>query len=115
MTGVEQNKSQIEGTVSQGYLCLREVHSHCGVVSDALKSYSLKGGNHEQVRFDSPNFQKHIHNSFLATIYANRFGVCAVEYPEIDLRQGDVGSGRDLVDETLQRSLVDDDLFHCYK
>ena len=115
MTGVEQNRSQIEGTVSQGCLRLREVRSHYGVVSDALKSYSLKGGNHEQVRLDSPNFQKHIHNSFLATIYTNRFGVCAIEYPEIDLRQGDVGPRRDLVDETLQRCLVDDDLFHCYR
>lgn len=65
------------------------------------------------MRFNNPNFQEQVHNFFLATIHANRFDACAIKCPKIDPRQGDIGSGRDLVDETPQRFLVDDDLFHC--
>ena len=109
---IEQNRCQIEGAVSQSYPYLRGVYPHCRVISDTPKPHSTKRRNDEQVRPNSPNSQEEIHDSFLAAINTNRLDVCEVEGPKIDLCQGDVGSGRDLVYETLQRFLVDDDLFH---
>ena len=69
--------------------------------------------NHEHVWFDRPNFQEQVHDSFPTTIHANRLDARVIECPKIYLCQRDISSGRDIVDEALQRFLVDDDLLHC--
>ena len=71
------------------------------------------GRNHEQVWFNGPNFQEQVHDPFPAAIHSDRFDARVIKRPKIDSRQGDIRSGRDLIDETFQRFLVDDDLFHC--